>query len=64
MDTRFQPSRSGPPRNEAALEEIRRLFARYRAHPDLRARPVRDRQVQTLPPREAGRIPDENPISR
>jgi hypothetical protein len=64
MDTRFEPSRSGPPRNEAALEEIRRLFERYRAHPDPRARSVHARHVQTVSRRDAARNSHENLIGR
>ena len=49
MDTRFQPSTTGPPRNEAALEEIRRLFDRYRSHPDPRVRSARRPDRQPAP---------------
>ena len=34
MLRQFERPNSTKPRNEAALEEIRRLFARYRARPE------------------------------
>jgi hypothetical protein len=55
MDTRFQPSRSGRPRNEAALEEIRRLFERYRAHPHPRSQSILGRRALTVTPSDAER---------
>jgi hypothetical protein len=64
MDTRFQPSTSGPPRTEAALEEIRRLFERYRAHPDPRARSLRGKQLQPPRSRDAKLVPREDLINR
>jgi hypothetical protein len=64
MDTRFQPSKSGPPRNEAALEEIRRLFDRYRAHPQVGARAVRGSREQPIAPSDANRLTDEKLIGR
>jgi hypothetical protein len=64
VDMRFQPSRSGPPRNEAALEEIRRLFERYRAHPDSRVRSLPPRHAKAVPSHDADRIPRENLVSR
>jgi hypothetical protein len=60
MDTRFQPSRTGPPRNEAALEEIRRLFERYRARPLAPPPSHHDRHEPSVPPHHAGA--GENPV--
>jgi hypothetical protein len=51
----FERPNSTMPRNEAALEEIRRLFARYRARPEQSAQRAerRDREESRAEP--AGR---------
>jgi hypothetical protein len=46
MGRRFEGSTEGSRRRDAALEEVRRLFERYRAHPVKRPGPRKTQESQ------------------